>query len=263
MSYIIFSEHNEKTMTYTQLHDTCSRHDTHGVISRCRSNPEEIVELDDHGLTPLHTLFHISNPSSDAIACILRANSQVLVMRDTHGDTPLHWALKWNDINFSIIDMLVSSSANTLSIPNNAGALPLHTACRFCSGRIDIIRLLVNKYPPALRRHVKLGSLVKRKSPRNVDTLTFRKPSDHVVLDPAAKHSNIFELTYLENGTQLRDGSYPIHIALHERAPFEVVQLLLSSYPESLNLRDKFDKKPIDIAIDKSYGDDMLSLLNA
>lgn len=248
-------------MTYTQLHDICSRHDTDGVISRCRSNPEEIIELDDHGLTPLHILFRISNPSPDAIKCLLRANLQALVMRDTHGDTPLHWALKLSDIHFTIIDMLVASSVNTLSIPNNAGALPLHTACRFCSRRIDIIRLLVNTYPLALRKHIKVGSQVKQKLSRNVDTLAFRKPLDHVVLDPTANHSNIFELTYLENGAQLRDGAYPIHIALHEKAPFEVVQLLLSSYPESLNLSDKFDKKPIDIAIERSYGDDILSLL--
>ncbi len=247
-------------MTYTALHDLCSHQDAKGIEDRCQSHPEEIVQLDDHGFTPLHILCFRGQPSLKCLDSILSVDSLVVSIKDRHGDTPLHLALKVKDVDLEIIEKMVDFSPGTLAIPNKEGLLPLHAACRYCPGRLDIIRLLVKSYPEALRSHIKLGSSVERKGQK--DVLKSRKPLDHFTMPQNQSSSDGLDLKFRDDEIQIRDGAYPIHILLHHGARPEVIEYMVSECPDCLVQIDKFGKSPLEVAKDSGYADiKILSLL--
>lgn len=63
-----------------------------------------------------------------------------------------------------------------------------------------------------------------------------------------------FDLT----ATQIRDGSYPLHMALEAHAPTEVVELLVEKGAEMLLKTNKFGETPLHVALKHQAPNDVL-----
>jgi ankyrin repeat protein len=57
------------------------------------------------------------------------------------------------------------------------------------------------------------------------------------------------DLRFEARGVQTRDGSYPLHMAIMELAPTEVLDMLINAAPEVLSLTNKHDETPLHVAI--------------
>eukprot|EP01083_Nonionella_stella_P113393 334277_1 len=272
-------------MTWSILHENCEHQIEDGVIKRCESNPEETTLVDEHGLTPLHLLC-FSNPSIKALSSLLETNAKVLLQQDIHGDTPLHIALRNDQVNKDAIVMMINAFPNILSISNKEGLMPLHVCCRYCSNRSDIIDFIARSYPKACMVHIKHGNLVKsnrridhhhhyhHQSYMNIQTSTKQQEpkqnQDHTKQQPKhfiadmnvhSQKSNI-DIKFHQYDSQIRDGSYPLHIALSNGASTDVIKILIDvGGDDVLRMKNKFDKIPIDVAQELNYGEHTLQLL--
>jgi ankyrin repeat protein len=86
---------------------------------------------------------------------------------------------------------------------------------------------------------------------------------------------NMIDLQFHEYDNQIRDGSYPLHIALSNSANLDVITILLKaassvndihSYGGDgkkvvLQLTNKFGQIPMDIAKDKRYDEALITSL--
>jgi ankyrin repeat protein len=57
------------------------------------------------------------------------------------------------------------------------------------------------------------------------------------------------ETQFEERSKQLRDGSYPLHIAIANSAPFPVIEMMINAAPDVLSLTDKFDRTCLHVAV--------------
>lgn len=142
-------------MTWTLLHEFCTRNEINDVRKRCQTNPEEILLCDDHLSSPLH-LACLSDPSNSILESILYTHPVAISLQDAHGDTPIHVALKNTDTKIEAIRVMVKSYPPVLEISNKEGLKPIHAACRHCSSRTDIIDFLATENTSVLMTHIKV-----------------------------------------------------------------------------------------------------------
>ena len=100
-----------------------------------------------------------------------------------------------------------------------------------------------------------------------------REHPEHFIADAkilSTQPSNV-DLKFHQYDKQVRDGAYPLHIALSKKAPLDVIKILVeigSSYGKCVTAKDilmtknKFGKIPMEVAQDYNYEESTLLLLN-
>lgn len=144
-------------MTWTKLHDACENQHTPEIVRLVRSEPEQVLRLDDHGSTPLHILCW-GDPDPNAVQALLDACPQTVSGQDYHGDTPLHIACSCAKTGKRVVQLLLDTCPEAVSITNREGLQPLHMACRYAPENEAVIGLLIEAYPYALRTRIKVRS---------------------------------------------------------------------------------------------------------
>ena len=144
-------------MTWTELHDACEHQDVQRILQRVNLHSEEVVEVDEHGWTPLHILCW-SSPSSASIEALLKACLQTSSDQDAIGNTPLHVACSRPETDKHVVQVLLDACPAAASMPNHEGLMPLHMACRHAPNNSGVIGLLIDSYPYALRARIKVRS---------------------------------------------------------------------------------------------------------
>jgi hypothetical protein len=66
------------------------------------------------------------------------------------------------------------------------------------------------------------------------------------------------ELQFETFRRQIRDGAYPLHMALAAGAPLRIIHLLVRECPEVLELANKFGAIPLHVALERRAGDDVV-----
>jgi len=244
-------------MTWTELHEACEYQLTNKIVEVARHHPEFVLRVDDHGSTPLHILClgdgrKASSISSEitaqAIQAILEACPSVAREKDFHGNTPLHIACSSNQSDKHIVKLLLEAHPEAAMVCNKEGLQPLHMACRYAPDE-EVIGLLIEFYPKAVQHCIKMGSPAPKKR-RGHET-------DHAVIDhnEGMAQANFLKLRY-ENvsNQQVRDGAYPIHMAIQSHAPIAVLEMLVKAGSETseesiLLKRNKFGETPLHIAL--------------
>ena len=150
-------------MTWTQLHDACEHLDAKCILQHCHKNTtdnntrtDELLQVDDHGSTPLHILAW-GNPQPELLqALISNGPREALSRQDLHGDTCLHVACRFPTTSVKIAKLLVEACPTLTSVTNKQGLMPLHVACRFAPRNEALIEFLVHAYPCALYARIKV-----------------------------------------------------------------------------------------------------------
>ncbi|KAL7564785.1 hypothetical protein ACA910_021048 [Epithemia clementina (nom. ined.)] len=246
-------------MTWSSLHEACKHNDTDAILKLADLN-DEAFQTDDHGATPLHLLC-LNAPDMLAVKVLVAANNMAVSDRDVNGDTPVHLLCRNANINKAIVELLVRVDPHSLSVANKHGYLPLHVACKYATTNRDLLSLLIKTNPYALLHHVKIGDLIVRKRSsleRNTDQIT-----DHII-DPSAglKTIDTIDLRMMQNDEFVRDGGYPLHIAIAHGATLDIVQLLTSNNGrEALELTNKFGQTPLLVALLNQADEDVVRYL--
>lgn len=240
-----FHLHSFIAMTWTELHEACEKQQsTECILQLVHEHPEHVLQVDDHGSTPLHLLCW-GNPDGSAVQALVDACPQVASDQDAHGDTPLHVACSYRTTNKHLIKALLDASPDSGSIANHEGLMPLHVACRHASDNEGMIGLLLDAYPYALLSHIKMGS------PAPMTVRRKRAPPLHAVVDPtggmATKDSAALRYEVLD--VQQRDGSYPLHLAVQSKASVSVLEMLIKEEPGVLLKTNKYGESSLHIAL--------------
>lgn len=144
-------------MTWTLLHHACEHLDSKCIFERCKTSTNELLEVDDHGSTPLHILAW-GNPDLKLLgaltACCPAAS---LSDKDVHGDTCLHVACSYPRTDVKVVQLLHEACPLLVSTTNREGLMPLHVACRFAPENAAVIKFLMEVYPCALRKPIKVS----------------------------------------------------------------------------------------------------------
>jgi len=143
-------------MTWTVLHDNCLHN--RDVVQRAHEHADEANKVDDHGLTPLHTLI-LGKPSLEEVKALIEASPVAVSTPDIHGDTPLHLACGCPSATKDMVQLLLNASPTGVSQTNREGLMPLHVACRYASQNDGVIGLLIQTYPEALHAHIKVRAV--------------------------------------------------------------------------------------------------------
>ena len=72
----------------------------------------------------------------------------------------------------------------------------------------------------------------------------------HPVIDGTHRRGiNAYDLRFTDHAKhQVRDGAYPMHIAISNGAPLDVINLLMENAPDVLVMGDKFHRTPLHLA---------------
>jgi ankyrin repeat protein len=243
-------------MTWSKLHAACERQDTALVLRLSQTNSEDAVEVDDHQATPLH-VFCLSPSDPLALQALLEACPHAATDQDIHGDTPLHVCCRSPSATKHMVQMLLDAAPVSASMCNREGLMPLHVACRHAPTNAEVIGLLIDVHPFALRHRIKMGSLATK---GRTSPLVERKKNDHPFIDPAnsgMKSKGSVDLRFRAAEAQVRDGAYPMHMAIGAGAPLHVVEMLLKQADDILTQPNKFGETPLMIALMRSHEDDV------
>lgn len=242
-------------MTWTTLHDACERQDTEAILVRCKTHPQEAVMADEKGSTPLHIACWRNLPLP-VIQALIEAFPQAVSHQDVHGDTPLHVALTNPETCAQVVRALIQACPTVVSIANKEGLQPLHEACRHCAHE-QVIDVLLEQYPYALRAPIKRGELVsKRKNSLGP------KETDHVILDGTRQlKGSMTDMRFQAAEQQVRDGGYPLHMAIASGANKTVVEMLMKEAPDVLRMTNKYGQTPLHVAMTVDADTEIVELL--
>lgn len=275
-------------MTWTLLHDACENPQRQGaedtIIQLAHQHPESVLNVDEHGSTPLHVLCW-GNPHSRAVEALLEACPQAASDTDYFGDTPLHVACSCPHADKHLVQTLLKECPTAVSLPNREGLLPLHMACRYAPENEGVIGLLIEAYPYALHARIKVSECKMQVGVYFVTLLSLicffrcvsatiqmgdpapRKPNasrlcgkenDHALIDPSdgMKHKDSIQLRYMAVSKQVRDGAYPLHMAVQANAPLAVIEMMIKEADEILMKTNKYGETPLHLALKEKEGRD-------
>jgi ankyrin repeat protein len=242
-------------MTWTTLHDACERQDTAEILVRTKVHPEEAVREDDRGATPLHIACW-TNPPLSVVEALIQAFPGAIQDQDVHGDTPLHVALTNPETNPDVIRALLEACPSAASIANKEGLYPLHKACRYGATE-QVVNALLEAYPEALRTHIKMGYPVPRRK-----SSAEKRDDVHPVVDPTRRLSGTMaNLNFADAGNQIRDGAYPLHMAVASKCSPVVVEMIMKEAPDVLTMTNKFGETPLHLAFLSDANEEIVELL--
>jgi ankyrin repeat protein len=103
-----------------------------------------------------------------------------------------------------------------------------------------------------------MGSIVVASRRKSRDVLAEKKNGDHFVIEMASKSklSNSVDLWISSLASQIRDGSYPLHMAIAAGAPRIVVERILQESGDALSLTNKHGETPLHIALARTDAED-------
>lgn len=90
-----------------------------------------------------------------------------------------------------------------------------------------------------------------------------KKDTDHVIVDGNRRETtvNALDLRFEAADHQIRDGSYPLHMAIAAKANKTVVEMLMHEAPDVLRMTNKFGQTPLHVAIEVDADTEIVELL--
>lgn len=202
-------------------------------------------QLHDCGSLPVHAAVR-NQYSLEVIQALVAAFPNGVIAMDRFGCTPLHTAVMYYledvKIGVSVIQFLLTQSADTAAIKNaKNGDFPLHAALRLKRANGDyylaLIKLLVDAFPIALEIPDANGCI----------------PLHITLLDKAADNVDVIKYLLKKNSKTASLGfdneDIPLHFALSNHSPFDVIRLLVDAFPEGLLVSNSKDEFPLFIPL--------------
>jgi ankyrin repeat protein len=77
------------------------------------------------------------------------------------------------------------------------------------------------------------------------------KSTDHVIIDPSAgmRTKSSIDLRFDADNRQMRDGAYPLHMAVSSGAPLGVIEMLIKEADDVLLMTNKYGETPLHLAL--------------
>jgi ankyrin repeat protein len=87
-------------------------------------------------------------------------------------------------------------------------------------------------------------------SPKKEATLGTKKATDHILLEGDRKLSGtMVDRRFQAAETQIRDGAYPLHMAIASKASRNIIEMLMREAPDVLGMTNKYGETPLHVAL--------------
>jgi len=230
-------------------------------------DPVRIRTPDRSGMLPLH-IACMNSARLEDIEMLLDEYPDAITATDHNGRMPLHAACTNPRIQLQVLDMLVTAYPDALKTFDKMGAVPLHIAIQR-KLPADVVLFIIDQAEGAVRTREASSHMY----PLH---LACKAGSDYEILealidiypkaiDMVDKDGNtIFHvactcrrLTYSFASLLLEQCSYetiqqpneegalPLHLAVTNRSPWPVLELLIDHYPKALDIKDKKGNVPM------------------
>ena len=205
------------------------------------------------GIVPLHYALKV-NSSQKVLRALIAENPSALLETDREGRTPLHacFLLKREEPPSEGIvkALLTNPGENAAKVKDSHERLPIHIAAER-GASLEILKVLVDVYPDSCYRVNLAGDLPLHLLVRSGTATT---ESVELLIEPIMRNETICKMGG-SIGCQL-----PLHIASEYSCAFEILEALLSSYPEAATIarslpRDA-DKIEVGNVVDNANDDD-------
>lgn len=200
-----------------------------------RFYPKQLEKLGPNNSLPPHFAARNNYPL-DLLQTIVQGRDKALLLPDRAGHTPLHLAVR-DHATLDTVRVLLSSelSRKALGLRGRRGDTPLHLALQHVAPD-ELIQILIQ----ASSEEYLLVTDQRRDTP----------------LHTALRHyKNLERIQWIMNknlqALEKRnwDGDLPLHIAFQNRVPEEAAVVLIESFPEAANIRNRQQLFPIHIAL--------------
>lgn len=158
------------------------------------------------------------------------------------GTLALHWACL-KDAPLEVVYMILEKNIEAVNFKDENDMLPLHYLCASKYAQLDVAEQLLLWFPDSVL--VRDGSgrtplLHALGAHQDMDWW----PARNVTKDDVALISRLAQLSPASLN-QLWEGRLPLHFACKNKAPVEILEILLRHYPEALHKRDSDGMLPI------------------
>lgn len=262
-----------------------------------RANPTTVTNKDMHGALPLHLALH--NPACDveAIEVLITTDKKTLDIPDKFGYLPLHWGVNHDNSSVDIVALLLAYHPRAAATSCSVGSLPLHWACGKHGAKplsmapdaaegvtstsdafLPVAKLLLNAFPDGIRSCCDNGWLplhwCVNRSNVHIDILRLLmdvyplaaqcplKETGQLALHLLCSHPSptlaAVELlihTYPQSVQTMDDDGYlPLHCALDSQSQsLDATRLLLEVYPEGVSQKTQNGWLPLHIALSSEH----------
>jgi len=209
--------------------------------------PPAIKETDLWVGTPYHYAGAYMAPS-ESVQLLIQKDPKGIEAVNYYGRTALHMGALFKAPTKSM-ELLCNKYPMAARIKDKDGYTPLHLACEN-GADVDVVDLLVNACPKVVyeaSQHTELTP-IHLASSKDADIGVIR------VLLEAANDSSICELTDMLGHT-------PLHMALLGLASYDVIELFLTSCPETVWVKTNTGELPLEIAQRKRAPGEVLEML--
>jgi ankyrin repeat protein len=229
----------------------------------CEASPDVIKILidaypkateieDNYGHLPIHIAIN-SKASPEAIKVLLDANPAVSEIEDC-GRLPIHSALYYK-ASPDVIKLILDANPKVAEIPDKDGQLPIHIACdKYYNGRdlLDKLDILLLAYPESIDVESEMGMLPSDHLKKSL------KPYDYD--DNSIDQSDLDE-NFVEIISSDDENLFMLHETINSGYSTYLVKLLLQVFPESCMRRDDEGMVPLHIAINNEAPPDVVQMI--
>ena len=252
-----------------------ARAGTADIVSLLLKYPSGAMDGDEDGRLPIHLACLNTGTEADVVKIVetlAQKHPESLKKREKKfGFFPLHIACSTSFSSRQLIEVLLSHYPHSVREEDHLMSSPLHVAAR-ANAPLDVIRTLVNAYPDATRLldkderlplhwacHVNAslaviqtlldpfssGVLVEeRKYGYTPLHITVQRDGDvNVLASLISPHPRVAAIP--DNS-----GTLPIHVVCKKgsKSALPALKMLLDACPESIQMKDCFDKTPMNLA---------------
>lgn len=223
-------------------------------------NGADVNVVDGLGKTPLHTIYmHFS----DGVKYLVENGADVNA-RDCDGETPLHRACKRGLLD--VIKIMVENGADVENV-SHCRERPLYLVCLSYYERLDIVQYLVEN---GARYKINMIEAACYRNHINIVKYFIKLGARDAILDSPLRSAccnGSLELIkcLVENGALINtrdiNGYTPLHFACDRPKNLDIVKYLVENGANT-EARNKFHKRPLEVADNKRYVDTVKYLMN-
>jgi len=208
--------------------------------------PRAIKETDFWIGTPYHYALAYEAPH-EIVKFLVHKDPKGVEVVNYYGRTPLHMGALFR-APLQSMEVIAAKYPEATQIMDKDGYTPLHLACENNCGS-EVVKLLLSIYPQCVFATAQYDMLpLHMASSQNQNVRVIR-----AILEAAADTSICKAIDML--------GHTPLHMALMGLAPYEVIELLVATCPETVWTKTTKGELPLEIAQRKRAPEEVVELL--
>ena len=197
-----------------------------------KEHPDAVRTVDSNGRLPLHAACTNSRVDLELLKFLVQSFPEALKTFDKMGAVPLHLAIQ-RKLPVECVFYLIDQAEGAVRTREASTHMyPLHMAFKV-NADMEIIQRLIEIYPKAI-------DCIDIKGNTLFHVACLSRKLTLQVVELLLEHCDFSTLQHPNE-----DGALPLHLAVSQRAPWPVLEMIVDHYPEALDIKDTKGNVPL------------------